>query len=136
MSAQSHPGVISDLERLRRELDEVVEQQAATSQVLEVIGQPSCELGSVFDTVVHHAVRLCRADSGMIWKRDGDAYRLACAVGGPSEYRELLASKTIACASGATPADGVSTPGRNVALTASLWMAVRAKPRDGRQRHR
>jgi hypothetical protein len=68
VSAQSHPGVISDLERLRRELDEVVEQQAATSQVLEVIGQPSCELGSVFDTVVHHAVRLCRADSGMIWK--------------------------------------------------------------------
>ena len=111
MSTQSHPGAISDLERLRRELDEVVDQQIATSQVLEVIGQPSCELGAVFDTVVHHAVRLCRADSGMIWKRDGDVYRLACALGGPSEYRELLASKTIACASGATPADEIGMVG-------------------------
>jgi adenylate cyclase len=47
----------------------------------------------------------------MIWKRDGDVYRLACAHGGPTEYQELLASKTIACATGATPADEIGIVG-------------------------
>jgi class 3 adenylate cyclase len=111
MSTPTQGNAISDVERLARDLAEAVEQQSATSQVLDAIGQASSELGPLFEMVVHHAVRLCRADSGMIWQRGGDVYRLACALGGRSEYRAMLASKTIACASGTTAADEIGIVG-------------------------
>jgi signal transduction histidine kinase/CheY-like chemotaxis protein len=101
----------TEFERLARDLAEAIEQQRATSQVLAAIGEPSLELGPVFDTVVKHAVRLCRADSGMIWRRDGDVYRQVSAVGGPDRYRAMLAAKTIACATGTTAAREIGMVG-------------------------
>src|SRR5438876_3862413 len=65
-------------------------QQAATVEVLEVIGRSSFDLGLVLDTVVRNAVTLFRADAGHMWRLDGDAYRLACSVGGSDAYNELL----------------------------------------------
>jgi signal transduction histidine kinase/CheY-like chemotaxis protein len=107
------PGSIAspDIEHLSRDLAEAVEQQSAASQVLEAIGRSGFELAPVFETVVHHAVRLCKADSGMIWQLDGDVYRLACSLGESPEYRRLLERKTIARASGATTADEIGMVG-------------------------
>jgi signal transduction histidine kinase/CheY-like chemotaxis protein len=89
-----------DNAQLSRELAEAVEQQAATSEVLDVIGRSTFELDPVFETVVRHAVRLCRADAGMIYQLDGDVYRLACLVGGSSAYRAYLADKPIVATHG------------------------------------
>ncbi len=100
-----------DVEQLSRELAEAIEQQDALGRVLEAIGRPSSELTSVFDTVLQHAVRLCKADSGMIWQRDGEVYRLAGALGGPEPYRQMLASQTIAVSSGTTAADEIGMVG-------------------------
>jgi signal transduction histidine kinase/DNA-binding response OmpR family regulator len=80
---------------LERELAEVMRQQAATVEVLEVIGRSSFDLGLVFDTVVRNAVTLCRADAGHIWRLDGDAYRLASSVGGPDAYNEYVSEVAI-----------------------------------------
>jgi signal transduction histidine kinase/CheY-like chemotaxis protein len=80
---------------LERELAEVTRQQAATVEVLEVIGRSSFDLGLVFDTVVRNAVTLCRADAGHIWRLDGDAYRLVCSVGGPDAYNEYVSGVAI-----------------------------------------
>jgi signal transduction histidine kinase/CheY-like chemotaxis protein len=76
--------------RLETELAEAIEQQAATSQVLEVIGRSDFRLERVFETVVHHAVRLCRADCGYVYQLDGDVYRIAFIVGGSQRYREYM----------------------------------------------
>ena len=76
--------------RLARDLSDAVEQQAATSEVLETIGRSAFELDPVFETVVRHAVRLCDADAGLIYRLDGDSYRLATALGGDDEYRRYL----------------------------------------------
>jgi hypothetical protein len=72
------PEPTDDLQRLARDLAEAVEHQAATSDVIEVMGRSRFELEPVFDTVVQHAVRLCGADSGQVWQLEGDLYRLTC----------------------------------------------------------
>jgi two-component system NtrC family sensor kinase len=49
--------------RLESELAEAIERQTATSQVVEVIGRSDVRLEHVFETVVRHAVSLCRAEA-------------------------------------------------------------------------
>ena len=92
MSARSNP-VTPDADRVARlesELAEAIEQQTATSQVLEAIGRSASELERVFETVVRHAVSLCRADCGYVYQLDGDVYRIAFIVGGSAEYRQYM----------------------------------------------
>jgi signal transduction histidine kinase/DNA-binding response OmpR family regulator len=78
------------VEQLTRDLSDALEQQSATSQVLETIGRSAFELRPVFETVVRHAIRLCSADGGYVYELDGDVYRLEVALGGPAEFREYL----------------------------------------------
>src|SRR3954471_16497334 len=66
--------------RLERDVADAIEQQAATSEVLQTIGRSAFELEPVFETVVRHAVRLCDADAGLMYRLDGDVYRLVTAV--------------------------------------------------------
>ena len=89
-----------DNAELSREHAEAIEQQAATSEVLDVMGRSTFELDPVWETVVRHAVRLCRADAGMIYQLDGDVYRLACLLGGSQEYRTYLAAKPMTATPG------------------------------------
>src|SRR5205823_4687771 len=84
------PGSDADVGRLTRDLADAIEQQAATNEVLQAIGGAAFALQPVFDAVVHHAVRLCAADIGLVYRLDGDNYRLAVALGGPAEYHRYL----------------------------------------------
>jgi signal transduction histidine kinase/CheY-like chemotaxis protein len=92
VSAQPEPAVTSDdrIAQLTRDLAEAKEQQAATSQVLEVIGRSDFRLEPVFETVVQHAVRLSDADCGYVYRADGDVYRIAFIIGGAPEYRDYM----------------------------------------------
>jgi class 3 adenylate cyclase/putative methionine-R-sulfoxide reductase with GAF domain len=73
----------------------LLEQQAATNQVIQAIGRSGFELQPIFETVAEHAVRLCRADAAQIFIHDTDHYRLATASGGSDEYRSLIAARAI-----------------------------------------
>ena len=92
MSAQSQPlGPDADrVARLESELSEAIEQQAATSQVLELMGRSDLELKPLFETVVREAVRLCRADAGLVHQLDDDVFRLAFMVGASEAYRDYV----------------------------------------------
>jgi signal transduction histidine kinase/CheY-like chemotaxis protein len=92
MSARSNPvaPAADRVARLESELAEAIERQTATSQVLEVIGRSDFRLERVFETVVRHAVRLCRADCGYVYQLDRDVYRIAFIVGGSQKYREYM----------------------------------------------
>ena len=78
-------GLREEVERLRRDLSEAREQQAATSGVLAVLGRATSDLDAVLETVVDSARHLCRADIALIFLLEGDAYRLAIASGALTE---------------------------------------------------
>ena len=61
----------------KRELQESLEQQTATSEVLGVISRSPGELGPVFDFMLANATKLCEASYGAMWLREGDAFRNA-----------------------------------------------------------
>jgi GAF domain-containing protein len=71
--------------RLLNELRESLEQQTATSEVLQVISSSPGELGPVFNIVLENAIRTCQAEFGNLFLREDAAFR-AVAVHGDSEY--------------------------------------------------
>src|SRR5262245_32624893 len=68
---------------LERERDEALEQLAATSEVLQIIGSSSGELKPVFQTMLEKATDLCGATFGNMYLRKGDAFELAAAYNSP-----------------------------------------------------
>ena len=73
---------------LTRERDELLEQQAATSEVLKIVGSAAGDLNSVFQAMLEKAVRICGAGFGNLWLREGDCFRNAATHGAPREYQD------------------------------------------------
>lgn len=68
-----------------RELDQALEQQKATAEVLDVISSSSGELPLVFDTVLDKAMHLCGAEFAVLANYDGKTFRTAATRGLPKK---------------------------------------------------
>ena len=73
---------------LTRELKEAREQQAATSEVLQVISSSAGELAPVFESLLASAKHLCGAEFGAIFLREGDGFRIVALHAASAEYTE------------------------------------------------
>ena len=83
-----------ELEARTRELSEAREQQAATTEVLQVISSSPSKLEHVFETILANATRLCEAKFGNLFLHENDAFR-AVATHGPSHLVEWLKRKPV-----------------------------------------
>lgn len=72
--------------RLRRERKDIVDQQRATAEVLQLISSSSGDLEPVFANILASAVRLCDAHNGVINRWDGDTLLLAATHNMPEAF--------------------------------------------------
>ena len=77
--------------RFRRERDEALEREAATSAVLQVINSSPDDLTPVFDAMLEKAMQLCEAAFGSLWTLNGDRFQPVAHQGVPAQYAEYLA---------------------------------------------
>jgi two-component system NtrC family sensor kinase len=82
--------LLNELRQRTTDLSESLEQQTATSKVLEVISRSAFDLNAVFETVVESSVTLCGAHRAIIYRFDGELLRIAAAFNASQEFREWI----------------------------------------------
>jgi signal transduction histidine kinase len=78
--------------RLLNELRESLQQQTATSEVLQVISSSPGELQPVFEIMLANATRLCGAKFGTLYLCEGDGFRAIAIYNAPPAFSEARAS--------------------------------------------
>jgi len=73
----------------KRELQESLEYQTATSEVLNVISRSPTELQPVLDAIAATAARLCESMAATVWRAAGGRVRVVAQFGSPTDSSAL-----------------------------------------------
>src|SRR5262245_26217241 len=83
-------GGASAVRQLQKRLAETLEQQAASSEILRVIGATPNDLQPVFDMIAERAMRLCGAAHAGVVRFDGELIHLVSHAFVSPEFAEAL----------------------------------------------
>ena len=90
--------LLNELRQRTNDLTEALEEQTATSEVLQIISSSPGELEPVFAAMLGSATRICEAKLGNLFLREGETFRAVAWQGLPTYYenwrREPLIIKT------------------------------------------
>jgi PAS domain S-box-containing protein len=95
--------------RLIAEQREALEQQTATTEVLQVINASPGNLSPVFDAMLEKCMRLCEAAFGSLYTYDGECFNSAAQRGVPTAYAEFRADTPPVPVPGSTFARAIET---------------------------
>jgi signal transduction histidine kinase/uncharacterized membrane protein len=87
--------LFKELRQRTDDLSESLEQQTATSQVLQVISSSRGELEPVFEALLENATRLCAAKFGNLYLWEGDVFRTTAMHNVPAAFAEARARDPI-----------------------------------------
>jgi transcriptional regulator with GAF, ATPase, and Fis domain len=112
----SDPAQETEVARITRERDEVLERHAATSEVLQVIRRSRGDLKPVFAVILENATRICQASFGQLYLVEGDAYRAAAMHNVPPVYVKARQREPMVNMSGNSALARVATEKRAVQI--------------------
>ena len=93
--AMENVRLLDELLQRTGDLTQALEQQTATSEVLQVITGSSGDLEPVFATMLEKAVRICDAAFGNIYRWDGEAFHLTATHNTPRAFAEARRRSTV-----------------------------------------
>ena len=79
--------------KLFNDLDAALERQTAMTEVLDAVSTARLDLQPVFDTVAHHADRLCQGTGAVVLVREGDELLVSAVAGAvPAQVTDRVGS--------------------------------------------
>jgi signal transduction histidine kinase len=96
--------LFEEVQARTRELTESLEQQTATSEVLQAISSSQGDLAPVFDAMLGKSMLLCGADFGVLNTYDGSRFHTAATCGLPPAYDEFRRRQPLDYGPGTAPA--------------------------------
>ena len=87
--------LFDEVQASNRDLSESLQQQTATSEVLQVISNSSGDLQPVFDAMLANATGICAAKFGMMWLIEGTTARCVALHNAPPAFAALRAREPV-----------------------------------------
>src|SRR3984893_16460910 len=87
--------LFNEVQAKTRDLEESLQQQTATSEVLQIISSSPSDLAPVFEKMLENATRVCGAEFGSMTLVEGDTQRQAALYNAPPAFAAVRINKVL-----------------------------------------